>query len=105
MGDQVQVGNWVDGTPGPEGKGTVGTWTQTPGSSSVKLDTGNTHASKDFYDPIKKRQILWLWATLPDGFQTVPRHMTYHPGIKQIVYSPVQEMLELRTGSVQKISS
>ena len=57
-GDQVQVGQWVDGKKGPEGTGTVGTWTTTPGSTSVLLDKGKTHASKDFYDPIKKRQIM-----------------------------------------------
>lgn len=99
-GDQVQVGQWVDGKPGPAGVGSVGTWTQTPGSTSVLLDRGKTHASKDFHDPIKNRQIMWVWGTIPSGIQTVPRHMTYHPGIKQIVYTPVEEMMALHTSTL-----
>ena len=43
---------------GPAGTGSVGTWVQTPGSKSVFCDKGKTHASKDFHDPVKKRQIL-----------------------------------------------
>ena len=73
--DQVQVGTWVDGAPGP--KGTPGTWVQFPGSTSVPCDNGNTHASKDFYDPVKKRRILWIWGTVPSGIQALPRVMTY----------------------------
>jgi hypothetical protein len=56
-GDQTQVGNWVDGKPGAAGTGTVGTWTLTAGSKTQFLDKGKTHASKDFYDPIGKRQV------------------------------------------------
>jgi hypothetical protein len=37
-GDQTQVGNWVDGKPGPEGTGTVGTWALTNGSKTQFLD-------------------------------------------------------------------
>jgi hypothetical protein len=40
--DQVQVGVWTDGKPGPAG--TPGTWVQQGGS--VPLDNGKTHASK-----------------------------------------------------------
>ena len=101
-GDQVQVGQWTDGKAGPEGHGTVGVWKVTPGTRSVLLDKGKTHASKDFYDPVKKRRILWVWGTVPSGLQTVPRVMTYHPGIQQIVYPPVEEMLQLRTGQIDE---
>ena len=66
------------------------------------LDKGKTHASKDFWDPVKQRRIMWVWGTVPSGIQTIPREMTYHPGIKRIVYSPVTEMLALRTGSIDK---
>ena len=92
--DQVQLGTWTDGAPGQ--KGTPGTWVQFPGSTSVPCDNGNTHASKDFYDPVKKRRILWIWGTVPSGIQALPRVMTYHPGIKQIVYTPAEEIEELR---------
>lgn len=103
-GDQVQVGQWTDGKPGPVGKGTVGTWAITPGSKSVLLDRGKTHASKDFYDPVNKRHIMWVWGTVTSGIQTIPRHMTYHPGIKQIVYGPVAEMVQLRTKTLDSVS-
>jgi len=95
-GDQTQVGNWVDGKPGPAGTGTVGTWTLTPGSATQFLDKGKTHASKDFHDPVKQRQIMWVWGTTRSGIQTIPRDMSYHPGTKQIVYAPVEEMDALR---------
>ena len=103
-GDQVQVGQWVDGKKGPESVGTVGTLTLTPGSTSVLLDKGKTHASKDFYDPIKKRQIMWVWGVVTSGIMTVPRDMTYHPGIKQIVYAPVAEMDALHTKQLDTVA-
>eukprot|EP01079_Euglenida_sp_SAG-EU17-18_P005775 gene5775-1028_t len=42
--DQIQVGTWEDGLPGRQG--TPGTWTQWPGTTSVPVDNGQTHASK-----------------------------------------------------------
>ena len=54
--DQVQVGTWTDGKPGPSGTGTPGTWVQQ--GESIPLDNGKTHASKDFFDPVKKRRAL-----------------------------------------------
>jgi hypothetical protein len=54
--DQVQVGTWVDGPPGPKGS-VAGNWKQM--GASVPLDNGKTHASKDFWDPVKKRRIMW----------------------------------------------
>jgi len=87
-GDQTQVGIWTDGKPGKEGTGTVGTWDITPGSKTQFLDRGKTHASKDFHDPIKKRQIMWVWGTIPSGIQTIPREMTYHPGQTNFKFIP-----------------
>ena len=58
--DKVQVGTWRDGQPGPEGLGTVGTWTQLPDSREMNLDMYAGYASKDFWDPVKHRRILWL---------------------------------------------
>ena len=46
----------------------------------------------------------WVWGTLASGIQTVPRDMTYHPGIKRIVYAPVAEMRKLRTGLIDSAS-
>lgn len=96
-GDQTQVGNWVDGKPGPVGTGTVGNWTLTAGSTTQLLDKGKTHASKDFHDPIGKRQIMWVWGTTVSGIQTIPRDMTYHPGLKRLNYAPIAEMVKLRS--------
>jgi len=58
--DVVQIGTWTDGIPGPNG--TTGTWEPTPGVpfGSTPVDTGTTHASKDFWDPVKNRRILWV---------------------------------------------
>ena len=47
----------------------------------------------------------WVWGTVTSGIQTVPREMTYHPGIKQIVYSPVEEMLSLRAAKLGSLQS
>ena len=48
------------------------------------------------------RQVLWMWGATDlhhgeTGVQTIPRDMTYHPGLKRIVFAPVVEMLQLRT--------
>ncbi len=105
-GDQTQVGVWTDGKPGPTGTGTVGTWTLTEGSVTQFLDKGKTHASKDFRDPNGNgRQIMWVWGTLESGIQTVPRDMTYHPGLKRIIYSPVAEMRQLRGDAIDEVKS
>jgi hypothetical protein len=59
---------------------------------------------KDFHDPIKNRQILWIWGTIPSGIQAIPRSMTYHPGIRQIVYAPCDEITALRTGQLSALA-
>jgi hypothetical protein len=92
--DQVQVGTWVDGPPGPKGS-VAGGWT--PMGESVPLDNGKTHASKDFWDPVKKRRIMWVWGRVPSGIQTIPRTMTYDPRFGKIVYTPVEEIKSLRS--------
>lgn len=101
--DYLQVGTWTDGLPGPEGTGTVGKWTPLPGSREVNLDIDSGYASKDFWDPVKQRRILWVWGQLPSGIQAMPRELTYHPGLKQIIYTPVEEMQELRTGTIAEL--
>ena len=78
-------------------------WVQTEGSASVYVDKGKTHASKDFFDAKTNRRILWIWGTVPSGVQAVPRELSFHPGTKQIVYAPVDEMRQLRTGQLGKL--
>ncbi|CAE7947125.1 CWINV4 [Symbiodinium sp. KB8] len=103
--DRLQVGTWTDGRPGPEGLGTVGTWTQLPGSREVSLDIYAGYASKDFWDPVKERRILWLWGRIPSGIQAMPRELTYHAGLKQILYNPVEEIRDLRTHTISRLGS
>lgn len=54
-------------------------------------------ASKDFFDPVKGRRILWGWAQVPPAStQTLPREVTWHPQLNQLVFSPLPEQSELR---------
>ena len=97
-GDQFQVGTWTDGKPGSASEGgTPGAWEILAGTDTVFQDKGTTHASKDFYDPVKDRRILWVWGTVPSGIQTVPRELNYHPGLKRIVWNPTEEVAGLRS--------
>ena len=53
--------------------------------------------SQDFWDPVKKRRINWGWARVPpSSTQTLPREVTWHPELQQLVFSPVEEQVELR---------
>lgn len=42
---------------------------------------------------------MWVWGTLPNGIQTIPRDMTYDPRTGKINYAPVEEMKELRSST------
>ena len=91
--DWMQVGTYVAGPPKSNGN-----WTAL--LPEVKIDAGNFYASKDFYDPVKGRRINFGWATVPPAStQTLPREVTWHPELQQLVYSPVEEQDSLR-GSV-----
>ena len=76
---------------------TPGTWVPVAKGRSLPVDNGKTHASKDFWDSVKRRRILWVWGTVPSGIQTVPRVLTYHPQLEQLVYTPAVEVAALRT--------
>merc|ERR1712159_348367 len=90
--DQLQVGIWKDGKPVGPGQ-TPGTWQQT--GASVNLDNGATHASKNFFDPVLNRSIMWVWGTVHGGIQTVPREMHYHPQLQRVLFTPAREMVRL----------
>lgn len=87
-------------TEGPAN--TTGNFTATPGINAglkeTKIDMGRFYASKDFYDPVKDRRINWGWAQTagPTNVQTMPREITWHPELQQLVYSPVEEQDSLR---------
>ena len=101
-GDCMTLGTWSDGTPAA---GDVGNWSATPGVdfSERLIDAGAYYASKDFWDPVgddgrggKGRRINWGWATVPGGVQSMARVVTYHPVLKQLVFSPAPEYEQLR---------
>jgi sucrose-6-phosphate hydrolase SacC (GH32 family) len=56
------------------------------------------YASKDFHDPVGGRRILWGWvkATPQANTMTLPREVTWHPQLQQLVFSPVKEQASLR---------
>jgi len=97
--DWMQVGTYTAGPPRSNGN-----WTAL--LDEVKIDAGNFYASKDFYDPVKGRRINWGWATVPPAStQTLPREVTWHPELQQLVYSPVEEQASLREGVIGTLQS
>ena len=81
----MQLGTHKDGGPNQ-----VGTWNATPGVSFVEFrsDIGNLYAVKDFADA-SGRRIMWGWVTASPACISLPREITYHPRLKQLVFSPV----------------
>ncbi|KAL9227694.1 hypothetical protein vseg_003351 [Gypsophila vaccaria] len=78
----------------------------------TRYDYGNFYASKSFYDPDKRRRILWGWAneSCSDqesvlkgwaGIQAIPRTVWMDPSGKQLVQWPVEELYRLRGNKVQ----
>jgi hypothetical protein len=95
----MNVGTYV----APTEPSTLGTWSATPGVpfEETKIDMGNFYASKDFYDPAKKRRINWGWSQVsPGSTQSLPREVTWHPELQQLMHSPVEEQDQLRTGVI-----
>ena len=90
-----QLGNYVDGAPG-----VVGKWTALTNESEMDQGVcgplcGYFKSAKDFYDEVKGRRIFWGWAA---SAKALPRSVTYHPQLKQLVWSPVEELVQLHTG-------
>jgi sucrose-6-phosphate hydrolase SacC (GH32 family) len=97
--DWMQVGTYVAGPPKSNGN-----WTAL--LDEVKIDAGHFYASKDFYDPVKRRRINWGWAQVPPAStQTLPREVTWHPELQQLVYSPVEEQEQLRGAVIGSLQS
>ncbi|CAN6270283.1 unnamed protein product [Urochloa humidicola] len=77
----------------------------------LRYDYGNFYASKTFYDPAKKRRVLWGWANESDtsaddvakgwaGIQAIPRTVWLDPSGKQLLQWPIKEVEALRGKSV-----
>ena len=73
----------------------------------LRYDYGNFYASKTFYDPAKRRRILWGWANESDtraddvakgwaGIQAIPRTVWLDSSGKQVIQWPIEEVEALR---------
>ncbi|GER33740.1 beta-fructofuranosidase [Striga asiatica] len=82
------------------------------GWKGLRYDYGNFYASKSFYDPSKKRRILWGWANESDstaddvkkgwaGIQLIPRTIVLDPNGKQLLQWPIEEVETLRRNKVE----
>ncbi|KAL6521089.1 Invertase [Orobanche gracilis] len=87
-------------------KGMVDGW------NGLRYDYGNFYASKSFFDPKKKRRILWAWANESDstendvkkgwaGIQLIPRTIVLDPSGKQLLQWPIEEVETLRRNKVE----
>ena len=56
MGGEMTVGWYKPGPPK-----TLGVFTNADAKTHRKSDHGNYYATKDFYDPVHQRRILWGW--------------------------------------------
>ncbi|KAK6126458.1 hypothetical protein DH2020_039794 [Rehmannia glutinosa] len=85
------------------------------GWNGLRYDYGNFYASKSFFDPSKKRRILWGWANESDatvddvkkgwaGIQLIPRTILLDPNGKQLLQWPIEEVETLR-GKKIKLSN
>ncbi|CAI9778923.1 unnamed protein product [Fraxinus pennsylvanica] len=82
------------------------------GLRGLRYDYGDFYASKSFFDPIKKRRIMWAWANESDtvcddlrkgwaGIQTIPRTILIDPNGRQLLQWPVEELETLRREKVE----
>lgn len=93
------------------------TWTPDDPLSDVgiglRLDYGVVYASKSFYDPVKKRRVLWGWVPESDSesadvqkgwasLQTIPRTVRFDQKTKtNLLQWPVEELEGLRGGNTE----
>ena len=56
----------------------------------------SSQATKDFWDPVGNRRILWGWGVPPLDAQSLPRSVTWSPELQQLCYSPLVEQDNLR---------
>ena len=127
-GSYYQVGSWVDGTPG-SGNAHAGRWVGVRGETdqpvcdrrhcgSGALPGGGTAggscdarchqfdkgcaAAHDFWDAKNGRRVLFLWIRGGRGAMTLPRVVTYHPALEQLVTPPLPELASLRLAAAAK---
>jgi beta-fructofuranosidase len=93
FGGNMNLGWMEDGAPR-----TVGNWTsaERAGFPNRKSDHGQYYATKDFWDPVKERRLLWGWGVPPLNAQTLVREMTWNAELRQLEYKPMEEQTQLR---------
>eukprot|EP01121_Diplochlamys_sp_Union-15-3_P020246 TRINITY_DN7853_c0_g1_i3.p1 TRINITY_DN7853_c0_g1~~TRINITY_DN7853_c0_g1_i3.p1 ORF type:complete len:528 (-),score=100.39 TRINITY_DN7853_c0_g1_i3:260-1843(-) len=85
-----------------------------PKSNAQLWDSGVYYASKTFFDPVKKRQIIWGWIAeedngIPRGWQSVqglPREISIDKDLNIVVANPIEEISLLRVNpgySIQNV--
>ena len=85
------VGTYVD-----KGPKRVADWTPIPNRAFQIIDNGTYYAAKDFYDPVKKRRIVWGWAQISNGAQALPRVVTWDNTLQRLLFTPLEEQAALR---------
>jgi beta-fructofuranosidase len=75
---------------------TLGVFARADPATQRKSDHGKYYATKDFFDPVKKRRVLWGWGVPPLDAQSLPREVTWNPELQQLCYAPLEEQAELR---------
>ncbi|KAE8692524.1 Beta-fructofuranosidase, insoluble isoenzyme CWINV4 [Hibiscus syriacus] len=86
--------------------------TSVDGCAGLRYDYGNFYASKTFFDPAKRRRILWGWVNESDsteddvkkgwaGIQAIPRRVWLDPNKRQLRQWPIRELNSLRGKNVQ----
>lgn len=101
--DRYTFGAYLDGEPG-----SAGTWTPTQGLPQLQAMDATTllnisrkfYASKSFVDPLGNegagRRIFWGWLLVGNAVQSLPREVTYHPGLGRLLFTPLPELSALR---------
>ncbi|KAM0067232.1 putative beta-fructofuranosidase [Helianthus debilis subsp. tardiflorus] len=86
--------------------------TSVDGWAGLRYDYGNFYASKTFFDPIKKRRILWGWANESStrsediakgwaGIQLIPRKVWLDPSGHKLLQWPINELERLRDQKIE----
>ncbi|KAK9053570.1 hypothetical protein SSX86_024644 [Deinandra increscens subsp. villosa] len=86
--------------------------TSVDGWAGLRYDYGNFYASKTFFDPIKKRRILWGWANESStasediakgwaGIQLIPRKVWLDPSGHKLLQWPITELEGLRGQKIE----
>lgn len=83
----------------------------TAGLGLQKYDFGQFYASKSFYDPAKKRQVLWGWVAEEgraphagedwSSIQSLPRSILIDPtNSSRLMFPPIEELSSLRGAAI-----